>query len=132
LLYPVQSRGDQFSIRLLVVRKGSMANNHRALVLCPHCDRSRSGLVLFRGEWRCRTCHGLGYRSAMIGTPARNAETVRRLKSELEDLKRDKAQPRRIMAKQEKLTAARSKLRYGEHVAPHEGFSRILTCSWEP
>ena len=113
-----------------VERKGSMDHNGRPLARCPGCGQSRNALVLHQRTWRCRRCHGLRYRSAMIGTPVRRAEKARRLRGELDYLRSGFFPPRRIARKEAELAAAVAKLMGPEHATAHEGLAYCVTARW--
>ena len=117
-------------IDFVVERKDSADFSHRPRARCPSCGQSRTGLVFRHSGWSCRRCHGLGYRSAMIGTPVRRAEKVRRLRSELADLERQFYPARRVAAKQAQLDRAVAGLRGSEQASAHAGLALVIVATW--
>ena len=114
------------STTLDIAYVGSDEDNRRAVVRCPICRLNRSGVVLKEGIWACRRCHGLGYRSAMVGTAVRRAEKLARLEGELAMLERGFF-PRRLMANKEReVELARAKAGPNSHAVAHDRFAYVL------
>lgn len=53
------------SVTLDVDRTPNQVDANRRSVFCPGCKKRGSTLV-FVGEWKCRLCHGLCYRSQLV------------------------------------------------------------------
>ena len=113
-------------ITLAIAYVGSMDHNQRALVRCPLCSLNRSAVVLKDGAWACRRCHGLGYRSALVGTAVRRAEKLTRLEAELEVLERGFYPARRCDKKRGLVELARRLAGKAPFPVAHERFAYQL------
>ena len=123
---PEHGPSAEGAIMLAIVYVGSSDDNHRALVRCPRCQMSRSAVVLRDGAWACRRCHGLGYRSALVGTAVRRAEKLARLEEELAVLERGFYPDRVCAAKRAAVERARAIVGHGPLMVAHERFAYQL------
>lgn len=118
------------SYEFVVVYKGSQENNKRPLLICPACDRARSGLVLISRDWRCQECHGLHYRSALVGTVVRRAEKYARLARELKQLRLESRRADLIRRKRAEVAAALRKAGPLPHREANGNYSTVVRSEW--
>ena len=109
---------------------GSTQDNKRLLVICPSCQHARSFLGLVQRDWACRECHGLEYRSALIGTRVRQAEKLARLSQEIKDLRQAGRSGRILKNKLDSAKSLRAKLGAAPHPVANRSFSHVLTHEW--
>lgn len=55
----------------------------RLRLVCPGCSAGRLVLAIHNDQWRCRACHGLGYRSQYISRAETQLLRLRQLSSEI-------------------------------------------------
>jgi hypothetical protein len=113
-----------------VVYKGSRSDNQRALLICPRCRYARSSLVLMEGQWHCRRCHGLHYRSTRIGSWVVKAEKYRRLREELRLMETAMRRADVIARKKRVVAAALARVGPRPHPVASTAYSYIVSFLW--
>jgi hypothetical protein len=108
----------------------SQGSAKRALILCPCCGLARAALVLRKGQWHCRTCHALIYRSTKIGSPVRYAERYAKLAKELERLIEKRRRSDLIARKRREMEAAMKRAGPLPHAIVNSNYAYTLTPGW--
>jgi hypothetical protein len=113
-----------------ILLEGSDDHNKRWLLGCPSCQRGRSSVGLVGSKWACRHCHGLDYRSALVGTAVRMAEKIARLRAELETLRSRGARRSMIKRQQALIEAEFSKTGDGPLPQANQDFCYMVRGYW--
>lgn len=102
----------------------------RRFFRCPGCD-GRIAIIVYRGQWACRKCHGLLHRRQLVQIGVLQSERLNSLRTEI-----GRGRPHRVRsATFEKLVVEFNDLKgkIGDRCFwPSERHSRLVSAKWVP
>lgn len=81
----LQSANDQrkFQHTLWLEYTAQPLGSDRVWLQCPSCQKRKSRLYLLKGNFRCRCCHGLSYKSCQLSDRNRNLQQAQKIYARL-------------------------------------------------